>query len=131
MDRKVVPVREGLFSDDHLLGARCTACGRHHFPASSRCPYCGSDHMIEAVLSGAGTLWAWTAVTAAPPGYRGPVPFGFGVVELPEGVRIVTRLTEADPTKLTFGMPVHLVVDELHTGDDGDTVVSYAFAPSS
>jgi uncharacterized OB-fold protein len=59
------------------------------------------------------------------------VPFGFGVVELPEGVRVVTRLTEADPAELTFGMPVHLVVDELHADDDGNTVVSYAFAPSS
>ena len=131
MGGTVVPVREGLFSADHLLGARCDACARHHFPVSSRCPYCGSDTVSEAELSGHGTLWAWTAVTAAPPGYPGPVPFGFGVVELPEGVRVVTRLTEPDPAKLAFGMPVHLVVDELLTDDDGNTVVSYAFAPSS
>jgi len=131
MDGKVAPVREGLFSADHLLGARCAACERHHFPRSWRCPYCGSDAVSEAALSGQGTLWAWTAVTAAPPGYRGPVPFGFGVVELPEGVRVITRLTEPDPAKLTFGMPVHLVVDELHTDDDANTVVSYAFSPSS
>ena len=131
MDPNVVPVREGLFSAEQLFGARCSACERHHFPASTRCPYCGSELVSEAALSGEGTLWAWTAVTAAPPGYRGPVPFGFGVVELPEGVCVVTRLTEADPALLTFGMPVHLVVDELHADDDGNTVVSYAFAPSS
>ncbi|MGH8986408.1 MAG: Zn-ribbon domain-containing OB-fold protein [Acidimicrobiia bacterium] len=129
MGETVVAVREGLFADDHLLGARCAACVRHHFPRSSRCPYCGSDSVRETTLSGHGTLWAWTAVTAAPPGYRGPVPFGFGVVELPEGVRVITRLTEADPAKLTFGMAVHLVTDELHTDDDGATVVTYAFSP--
>lgn len=129
MAAPTVPVREGLFADGHLLGGRCAACERHHFPASSRCPYCGSDAVAGAPLSDRGTLWAWTAVTAAPPGYRGEVPFGFGVVELVEGVRVITRLTEADPARLAFGMPMHLVVDELHTDDDGNRVVSYAFAP--
>ena len=36
----------------------------------------------EVRLSDVGRLWAWTAVTAAPPGYEGPVPYGFGIVEL-------------------------------------------------
>ena len=46
----------------------------------------------------------WTAVTAAPPGYTGAVPFGFGVVELTrERLRVVTRLTEADPAALDVG----------------------------
>ena len=126
-----VPVHDGLFADGRLLGARCTACERHHFPSSSRCPYCGSGAVTEVRLSDRGTLWAWTAVTAPPPGYRGTVPFGFGVVELPEGVRVITRLTEADPARLTFGMPVRLVIDALHTDDDGRSVVSYAFAPAS
>jgi uncharacterized OB-fold protein len=130
MHREVVPVREGLFTDDHLVGGRCSECERHHFPSAPRCPYCGSGAVAETELSGHGTLWAWTAVTAAPPGYRGTVPFGFGVVELPEGVRVITRLTEPDPAKLSFGMPVRLVADELHADDDGNTVVTYAFTPS-
>ena len=36
-------------------------------------------------------------MTAPPPGYQGEVPYGIGVVELPEGVRVITRLTESDP----------------------------------
>ena len=56
-------------------------------------------------LSRQGTLWAWTAVTAPPPGYQGEVPFGIGVVELPEGVRVITRLTESDPGALAEGQP--------------------------
>ena len=34
---------------------------------------------------------------APPPGYLGEVPFGFGVVELDEGLRVLGRLTESDP----------------------------------
>ena len=71
-----------------------------------------------------GTLWAWTAVTAAPPGYEGPVPYGFGVVELTEErLRIITRLRESDPAQLTFGQPMTLVADELPDG-----VITWAFA---
>jgi uncharacterized OB-fold protein len=81
-------------------------------------------------LSPTGRLWAWTAVTSAPPGYRGPVPFGFGVVELPEGLRVLTRLTEPDPTRLVEGQPMRLVVDQLHTEDDGAVVTVAAFTPA-
>jgi uncharacterized protein len=73
-------------------------------------------------------LWAWTAVTAAPPGYEGPVPYGFGVVELPEGVRVITRLTESDPAKLTQGQAMRLVLDPL-VDDAERNVITYAFAP--
>jgi uncharacterized OB-fold protein len=80
--------------------------------------------VARVALSSDATLWAWTAVTAAPPGYQGAVPYGFGIVELTEErLRIVTRLTEADPARLTFGQPMTLVADELPDG-----VTTWAFA---
>lgn len=119
------PVREGLFTDEpRLLGSRCRDCGKHHFPSAPACPYCGGGS-DEVALSPTGTLWAWTAVTASPPGYEGDRPFGFGVVELPEGVRVITRLTVADPSGLAFGEPVRMELVPLH-----DDVVTYAFGPA-
>jgi uncharacterized OB-fold protein len=130
---QTVPVHPGLFEDTpegpRLLGGSCRACGRPHFPRGEVCPWCATDAVEPVVLADRGRLWAWTAVTAAPPGYRGPVPFGFGVVELPEGLRVVTRLTEADPGRLALGQPMRLVIAPLHEADDGRTVVTYAFAP--
>lgn len=127
-----VAVRDGLFTDEpRLLGSRCRACGGHHFPRHVVCPYCSSEDVDQAELSAQGTLWAWTAVTAAPPGYRGDVPFGFGVVELPEGIRVVTRLTESDPSRLAAGDDMVLVVLPLHVDDEGRQVVTYGFAPAS
>ena len=95
--------------------------------ARSLCPYCGGDDVAEALLSPTGTLWAWTAVTAAPPGYQGEVPYGFGVVELPEGIRVLTRLTESDPGRLEFGQDVQLQLVALHKNDDGHDVLTWAF----
>ena len=129
-----VAVREGLFTHTdppRLLGSRCEACGRFQFPRQDTCPYCGAPGASAVELSGTGRLWTWTAVTTAPPGYRGEVPYGFGVVELPEGLRVVTRLTEADPARLVAGQPMSLVVVPVDVDDAGNQVVTYAFAPGA
>ena len=128
-----VMVRDGLFSDADppaLLGSRCTACQKVHFPRADACTYCATEDPEPVELSGPGTLWAWTAVTAPPPGYEGEVPFGVGVVELPEGVRVITRLTESDPAALAAGQAMELRIVPLHRTDDGTDVVTYAFAPA-
>jgi uncharacterized OB-fold protein len=127
------PVRAGLFVDGdepELLGTCCSACGSVHFPRADACTYCAAENPEPIALSRRGTLWAWTAVTAAPPGYEGEVPFGVGVVELPEGVRVITRLTESDPGTLTEGQPMELRIVPLHQDEDGNDVVTYAFAPA-
>lgn len=126
-----VPVRAGLFVDADppaLVCGRCGSCGAHHFPRQPTCPYCSQDSVDEALVHGPGRLWAHTAVTAPPPGYGGEVPYGFGVVELPEGLRVVTRLTEGDPGRLRPGQEMTLVIVPLEADDEGGDVVTYAFA---
>ncbi len=113
-----------------LLGDRCRACGAHQFPRADTCTLCGAADPLPVQLASTGTLWAWTWVTAAPPGYDGPVPYGFGVVELPEGLRVITRLvldTGVDPT---IGQPMRAVLDTVGTdAESGQDLVSWAFAP--
>jgi uncharacterized OB-fold protein len=124
-------IASGLFTttDDgpRLVGARCASCARLQFPATSSCPYCGHDTCGETLLGPHGTLFLFTTIASRPPGYRGPVPYGFGVVELPEGIRVITRLADADATGWRVGLPMRLVVAPLFD-DDGTPVLSYAFA---
>ena len=125
-------ISSGLFElrDDGtitLVGGYSQTSRRFHFPLLETCPYSGATDVETVELSSEATLWAWTAVTAAPPGYAGPVPFGFGVVELVhEQLRVITRLTESDPANLTFGQPMRLTADTL-PGEDGEPVVTWAF----
>jgi uncharacterized OB-fold protein len=128
------PVAEGLFevSDGgtRLLCSHCTDCSSDFFPRGDTCPYCSAGSVVDVDLDGAGaTLWAYTTVNAPPPGYEGPVPYGFGVVELPSGMRIVTRLTVADLAVLETGLPMELTCDVVATDADGTEVVVWAFAP--
>ena len=134
-----VPAAEGLFTwpsdEPQLIGSRCTACGIVTFPTQGSCPRCASTGMEDRLLPRRGSLWAWTTQEFPPPSppYAGPTgdafePFGLGYVDLDE-VKVETRLTEAEPSRLAHGMEMELVVVPLRTDDDGNEVVSFAFRP--
>ena len=127
------PIAPRLFAvgpdGPRLLAARCPSCAALHFPATPTCPYCGAENATETLVGPEGCLRLFTVVSNRPPGYRGPVPYGFGVVELADGLRVITRLTESDPSRLRPGLAVQLVIEPLFADDDGTPVLSYAFAP--
>ncbi len=137
-----VAVADGIFNivdgKPVLLGSRCTNCDNYMFPRQSGCPRCMFDQQEDVELASTGTLWSWTVQAFPPkaPPYLGPVgqdfvPYGVGYVELPGQVRVETRLTVSDPEQLTIGMEMEVVLQHLTTDDDGNNVVTYAFAPTS
>jgi uncharacterized OB-fold protein len=56
-------------------------------------------------------------------------PFGVGLVQLDDIVRVEARLTEADPARLDFGMEVELEVIPFYVDASGDEIMTFAFAP--
>jgi uncharacterized protein len=118
-----------------LIGSRCSACGATAFPVQQRCPKCSNGEMTEQLLPRRGTLVAWTTQGFPPgPPYKGPVgkdfvPFGVGLVQLGDVIRVEGRLTENDPAKLDFGMEVELTIIPFATDDEGNEIVTFAFQP--
>ena len=136
----IVAVADGIFEirdgKPVLLGTRCTNCGNHMYPRQTGCPRCLFNEQEDVELATRGTLWTWTVQAFPPkaPPYLGPVgddfvPYGVGYVELPGQLRVEGRLTLADPEQLQIGMEMELVLDPLCIDDDGNEVVTYAFAP--
>ncbi len=108
-----------------LQGGYSPTSGQHHFPRAEVCPYTGADDVEPAALPTTGSLSLWTAVTSAPPGYEGPVPYGFGIVTIDGiGLDVVGRLTEADPAALREGQPMRVVADRF------GAVTTWAFTPA-
>ena len=127
-----------LGDDAHLIGSRCAECGATTFPVQSRCPRCSKVSMAELPLPRRGTLVAWTTQEFPPMvPYAGDptgerfTPFGVGLVQLGEVVRVESRLTERDPEKLTFGMDVELAIVPFYVDDDGNEIMTFAFAPAT
>ncbi len=119
--------------DPQLIGSRCGDCAATTFPRQDRCPRCSGADMAELLLPRDGKLVAWTTQGFAPgPPYKGPtgdafVPFGVGLVQLGDVVRVEGRLTENDPAALDFGQSVALTFVPLVTDDAGDEIITFAF----
>ena len=56
-------------------------------------------------------------------------PYGVGIVQLGDEVRVEGRLTENDPAKLRIGMEVELVILPFRTESDGTEIQIFGFAP--
>jgi uncharacterized protein len=119
-----------------LIGARCPRCSAVAFPFQTSCPRCGVVEMERHLLPRRGTLWTWTTQEFLPKEpYAGGetietfTPYGVGLVQLGDEVRVEGRLTESDPAKLAFDMEMELVIVPFRTDDDGTEVLTYAFAP--
>ena len=136
---ETIPLPPDVFTwpsdEPQLIGARCVACTAVTFPMTTSCPRCGATDLAEHLLPRRGTLWTWTTQDFLPkePYASGEPdetfqPYGVGLVQLGDEVRVEARLTEADPAELDFGMEVELVVVPFR--QDGETtVVTFAFEP--
>lgn len=119
-----------------LIGGRCAACASVTFPAPPSCARCGSTDVERHALARRGTLWTFTTQEFLPkePYAGGETPetfrpYGVGLVQLGDEVRVEARLTESDPAKLRIGMEMELVVIPFRVDDDGTEVMTFAFAP--
>ncbi|MGW4365823.1 Zn-ribbon domain-containing OB-fold protein [Nocardia takedensis] len=139
MQRMIAPeISTWPDEDFRLLGGRCEECAAVVFPVQELCPRCSGAAMTTIPLPSTGTLVAWTTqgfLPGAP--YLGDetaetfVPFGVGLVQLGDVVRVEGRLTENDPEKLSFGMPVALTAVPLGTDSSGADVLTFAFQPTA
>jgi uncharacterized protein len=134
-----VPHPEGVFTwpadDPQLIGGRCSSCAAVTFPLTGSCARCGSTEVAEHLLPRRGTLFTWTTQDFLPkePYASGETmetfrPYGVGLVQLGDEVKVESRLTVADPAELDFDMEVELVVVPFRE-DGEDTVVTFAFQP--
>jgi uncharacterized OB-fold protein len=120
-----------------LRGSRCGDCGATTFPIQARCPRCSRANMTEVRLPRRGTLVTWTTQGFIPKlPYAGKetaetfTPFGVGLVELGDVIRVEGRLTENDPQRLRFGMEMELQIVPFYVDAEGDEVMTFAFAPA-
>ena len=91
----------------------CQACGYLAFPPKGFCPHCSAGDMGWTELSGKGVLYSCTTVHAAPAVF-GELPLQVAIVDLEEGIRLVTRLLEGDQAVLDTA--VELQVTKLTNG---------------
>jgi uncharacterized OB-fold protein len=91
---------------------RCSECRAwRHMPRES-CRDCGSFGWTWERSSGRGKIFSWTVIhRALHPGFTDDLPYAAVVVELDEGVRLVSNVVDLAPEELRLGLPVEVVFD--------------------
>lgn len=88
-----------------LLIQRCKGCGRLRNPPRPMCPNCRSLEWDTIESSGRGTVYSYVMPNEPKVPFF-DYPYIVALVELAEGVRLVSNLCDIDPADVTVGMPV-------------------------
>ncbi len=111
---------EGL-KQQRLLIRQCTQCKHLHHPPGPMCPVCHSYAWSALRCTGRGTIHSFVIVHQPQlPGFSYPLPVA--LIELEEGVRVVSNLSGIAAERVRIGMPVAVEFHEVEPG-----YVLYAF----
>ncbi len=95
------------FAAGHLLIQRCAGCGTLRHPPRPMCPACNSVEWDTIESSGRGEVFSFV-MPQHPPYPWFEYPYIVVLVELEEGIRLVSNLCEIAPDDVTIGMPVEV-----------------------
>ncbi|MEU9196699.1 bifunctional MaoC family dehydratase N-terminal/OB-fold nucleic acid binding domain-containing protein [Streptomyces hundungensis] len=94
-------------AEHRLLIQRCHDCAELRFPWLPGCHACGSGRWDTVEASGGGTVYSYV-VMHHPPFPAFDPPYAVGLIELAEGVRIISNVVGVEPEAVRIGMPVRL-----------------------
>ncbi|MFB7502173.1 bifunctional MaoC family dehydratase N-terminal/OB-fold nucleic acid binding domain-containing protein [Streptomyces broussonetiae] len=108
-------------AEHRLLIQRCTGCGTLRHPWLPGCNACGCLEWDTLEASGAGTVYSYV-VMHHPPFPAFDPPYAVGLIELAEGVRMVSNVVGVPYDKVRIGLPVRVEFLS-HEDDEGALVL--------
>jgi hypothetical protein len=114
-------------SRHQLVVQRCTRCGTLRFPPREICSAsgCWSRDADWVPVSGRGEVYSFYVMHQVyHPGFATEVPYAVVIVQLAEGPRMLTNVVDCPPDRITIGMPVEAVFEQL-----SETVTLPKFRP--
>ncbi len=113
---------DGVAAGELRLRA-CAQCGRVQHPPSPMCPQCGSLEWSVIPASGRGTLHSW--IVSRHPTDPDEAARIVVLVDLEEGVRLVSNLVDVDESEVANGMTLEVTFRDL----DGTRLPQFRSAP--
>jgi uncharacterized OB-fold protein len=98
-----------------LVAQRCSVCGNLRHPPRPMCPHCRSIEWHEQRLAGNASLYSY-AILHHPRSPLFEYPVLAALVDLDEGLRIVTNLVGVEPADVRIGMRLSVVFEPTSGG---------------
>ncbi len=93
--------------EGRLVAQRCANCGRLRHPPRPMCPECNSLAVEVTTLSGRGVVYSF-AVLHHPQHPAFEYPVLAALIDLEEGIRIVSNLVGVEPDEIRIDLPVQV-----------------------
>ena len=104
-----------------LVVQRCGECERAIMYPKLFCPFCLSDKLSWAEATGRGSVYTYTVQhRGGPSGFDDGVPYVLAVIQLDEGVQMMSNIVGEDATEVACGDRVEV---DFETVDNSDVVL--------
>ncbi|PIC67808.1 nucleic acid-binding protein [Sporosarcina sp. P21c] len=101
-----------LQEEKQLHLQKCNNCQTYSHPPRVVCSNCHSFDLGWVPSEGKGVIHSYVIYhRSVHPGFK--TPYGVILVELEEGVRIISNMVDCEPHEIEIGMPVEAVVDQV------------------
>jgi len=111
MEKKSGAAAEYLaaLSEGRFIIQRCNECSKHIFYPREFCPHCSSSSLLWEDAKGSGTVYSTTTVRRKP---EAGGDYNVALIELVEGVRMMSTLRGMAPDEVKIGMAVKARIEE-------------------
>lgn len=108
---------QAALNEGRFLIQRCEGCAKHVFYPRQICPHCGGASLAWVEPNGTGTVYSTTTVRRKP---EAGGDYDVSLVDLDEGVRMMSRVEGVPPQEVRIGMRVKA---RIAAGKTGNAVV--------
>jgi uncharacterized OB-fold protein len=107
-----IPTDDSLFfweaaARGELMGQQCGNCGTYLHPPRPMCPHCHSLNQRHVPLCGRGSVYSW-CLPRHPQVPAFDYPLVTALIDLDEGIRLLSNIVGCDPQQVANGMPVQV-----------------------
>ena len=86
-----------------MNGLKCNSCGFSMLEPSFSCPNCGSEDLSPTEFSGEASIYTYTVVHVGFGHLASKAPYVLAIVELKEGLKVLTIVENVDKDKVAIG----------------------------
>lgn len=107
-------VHAEALEEGHFIIQECASCGNHVFMPRVLCPHCGGARLKWTPIEGHGKVYSTTVVRRKT---EQGGDYNVSLIDLQEGVRLMSRVEEIKPAAVRIGMDVRARIVEKTSGN--------------
>ena len=100
--------------NQELLIQQCRDCRKYVFYPKLFCPHCLSENLECVKSKGRGKVYSYSIIQSyAPSEFAEDLPYVVAVIELEEGVRMMSNIVDCPLEEIQCDMPVEVVFEQV------------------